>query len=54
MIGMFLFTFILIIIENSKNRNNNDKKLNWVKEIGIEIQITELQKTVLLDTTRIL
>ena len=28
MIGKFLITF-------SKNKNNNDKKLNWVKEIGI-------------------
>ena len=27
---------------------------NWLKEIGIETQITELQKTVLLHTARIL
>ena len=29
MIGKFLITF-------SKNKNNNDKNLNWVKEIGID------------------
>ena len=27
---------------------------SWLKEIGIETQITELQKTVLLHTARIL
>ena len=30
------------------------KLRNWLKEIGIETQITELQKTVLLNTARIL
>ena len=30
------------------------KLKNWLKEIGIETQITELQKTVLLHTARIL
>ena len=30
------------------------KLRNWLKEIGIETQITELQKTVLLHTARIL
>ena len=30
------------------------KLRSWLKEIGIEIQITELQKTVLLHTARIL
>ena len=30
------------------------KLRNWLKEIGIKTQITELQKTVLLHTARIL
>ena len=30
------------------------KLRNWLKEIGIETQITELEKTVLLHTARIL
>ena len=30
------------------------KSRNWLKEIGIETQTTEIQKTVLLHTSRIL
>ena len=36
-------------------RNKKQMKLrNWLNEIGIETQISELQKTVLLHTARIL